>query len=83
MSEKEKAVVGRINACQRWFRIGSREPRFMEKVLLCVGDGTIVLGQYCDDNQWRYLGGDIEGEMMGRPMTHWMPLPTPPDKEEE
>lgn len=74
-----------------WISVEDRLPETLEPVLVTFlgfrsdelySDAIAVL---CDDGDWAWWsGGDFEDDCDVRvKITHWMPLPTPPDREQE
>ena len=68
-----------------WISVKDELPDFGERVI--VTDGVFVGEAYLNSNgKWiRYCGsfyedGDLE-ELLGIKITHWMPMPIPPKKE--
>lgn len=69
------AVIALENS--KWISVKDRLPEYEAKVLCCAKyDGKPVIFQ----NQ--YLGGDIWLSDTSH-VTHWMPLPEPPEEETE
>lgn len=52
-------------------------------VIVCLDDFVITTGFYCHfENEWYGEDGYAFEEASNGPVTHWMPLPTPPEKSE-
>lgn len=63
---------GRDDA-QRWISVEERLPDDLKDALV-YRDGCFAIARIITGDDWTYCG------MVGDP-THWMPLPTPPEKE--
>ena len=72
-----------------WISIYDQEPNLDERVLLCFESGEIATGwrdKINDDNIYYGIGHPSNGwdyefnYDYGGIVTHWMPLPTPPNK---
>lgn len=62
-----------------WVKVGDAEIPEHETVLVKIGDNTILCG-ICDSyGQWYvYYSDGRKPAYPDRPVTHWMPLPSPP-----
>jgi len=58
-----------------WISVKNRLPKSTERVLICDAQGWIFTGSY-EDGQWQQTVGDE----CGIEVTHWMPLPRPPNE---
>lgn len=68
------AEVERLREAQRWIPVSERtpDPTSKESILLATMWGSVFPGCY-DDGGWYSGSARIAG------VTHWMPLPTPPE----
>lgn len=63
-----------------WIRVTERVPPDRVDVLACDADRDIVMLRYHEeDSTWWFE----DTEYGYGPVTHWMPLPIPPPKEDE
>lgn len=71
-------------AVQRWIPVAERVPEENQKVGIYTKSGSITLGWYTERHGLSYNKGfELECGFiwLGR-VTHWMPLPEPPEKGE-
>jgi hypothetical protein len=72
--------IAELEAAQRWIPVSERLPllRYSNAVLVYTKSGETYSGLYLGNNEWTGLLHDFrEGEV-----THWMPLPEPPEVQE-
>ena len=63
-----------------WISVKERLPAWLEQVLIYAKYFDILEIAYRDeDGKWRYVYDDTEVPVV----THWMPLPMPPEAEKE
>lgn len=65
------AELAALKEAHRWIPVTERLPDVLETVLI-ISDGEVGAGIMLDDDYWAD-GADV---------THWMPLPAQPEKEE-
>lgn len=73
---------GHFIRAQRWIPVTERLPVEAEKILCFLelsGGSMVETGYYMHDGGWYYTG--IEAPHYGA-VTHWMPLPEPPEVSE-
>ena len=59
-----------------WIKCSERMPEFGEQVMVCVSGGILDIAQR--ELNGDFWNGDYYEEAMN--ITHWMPLPTPPEE---
>lgn len=71
-----------VDGQTRWVHCDTQMPEPGVRVLVCCGD--FVCEAYCDINGYfhRIPQEKLPGEDSLYPITHWMPLPDPPEQEE-
>ena len=81
----QKTAEKLLDARPKWISVGERLPEMRKPVLcllrsICYGGKSYyyAVDYMLDDNQWWESGGSWKYEV-----THWMPLPPPPPKEDE
>lgn len=63
----------------QWISILEGLPEDRKSFLVCLKDGTILIGRHIA-SEWLLLWGEGESdECPERPVTHWMPLPPAAD----
>jgi hypothetical protein len=75
------ARIAELEDAQRWTPVSERLPllRDSKAVLVYTKSGETYSGLYLGNNEWTGLLHDFrEGEV-----THWMPLPSAPESEDE
>jgi hypothetical protein len=73
---QEKIESGDFDA-DRWISVKERLPENGQRVLVYYRN---QIGETCDITETRYVAGGYIG-FWGGGVTHWMPLPEPPEKE--
>lgn len=66
-----------------WINVEDANPKYGEEVLMCNSLGTIRVGYILDCGDYiRLCFGETSKEInsWNRKITHWMPLPEPPNK---
>lgn len=71
-----KKLIAHGVTVQEWISVKDRLPDMYQNVLAIRADGKIVVDAIGSLEIW-YKQMDI----VGRPVTHWMPLPEPPKGE--
>lgn len=60
-----------------WISAKDRLPETIDDVIVCNESGKVYSAWYSDaDNLWRYA---FTAEIVTHKVTHWMPLPDPPE----
>ena len=59
-----------------WISVKNRLPVWFEPVLVLYESDLCDVAYYCDDHKWRK--GTVGGKLF---VTHWQPLPDPPEQE--
>lgn len=63
-----------------WISVEDRLPEVYEVVIIWIPpDERPTMGYRITERAWT----EIEGDSTGRGVTHWMPLPDPPEVEDE
>lgn len=64
----------------RWISVEERLPEDCEDVLVRIarGDASRIVCAWLLNGEWRYLNVRCDGDRV----THWMPLPEPPEEDE-
>ena len=69
---------GVIDVAQRWIPVSERLPETNRLVLILTRLGTQFTAGHYPDGNWYTPTDEIWGEV-----THWMPLPPPPEVDDE
>ena len=88
----EQSIVGHLNmipsadvisrdGVQKWIPIAKQLPEFEKEVLVCVYGSLVRV--WCLQQQHKILFWETEDGMLDDffAVTHWMPLPQPPERE--
>ena len=67
----------------RWIPVSERLPNIdtengwkaSDVVLVCLADGKIHMGFYCEDKKWRFCESGEEKEPFWKEVIKWQPLP--------
>ena len=75
--QKLTARIAELEAAQRWIPVGERLPELDQDVLAIVDDDIVIgsFGQGWDGE----ISFDRDEVGSTRYVTHWMPLPEPPE----
>ena len=66
---------------RRWIPVMERVPEELEDVLCCTDEGYIVLGWLVENPKMTTTGYECaSSDGFVRNITHWMPLPEPPEE---
>ena len=68
--------IDKLREKVRWIPVGERFPEKWETILMCDNNHRVEPGVYADP------GWLSEGYQVTRIITHWMPLPQPPEEVE-
>jgi hypothetical protein len=74
-----------------WIPVSERLPKIdaengwkaSDTVLVCLVDGMIHMGFYCEDKKWRFCESGEAKESFWKDVIAWMPLPEPYKEAEE
>lgn len=58
-----------------WIKVEDRLPKDDSFYLIAFDDRGIRFGSYLQNDGWR----DVDGKLYDGIVTHWMPLPDPPN----
>ena len=61
-----------------WISVNDRLPEFLDEVLLFTSAGNIYVGMFYEKHEKYTVAGDYH--MFLYDVTHWMPLPEPPNE---
>lgn len=70
-------MIREAPAVNRWIPCSESLPEAETRVLLCHKNGDIMIGELCDIKIFDTDNGFVKPE----DITHWMPLPEPPEIE--
>lgn len=82
LADQLHRLVDRAKLAQEWISVADRLPTVDEEVLMCMETGAMVVGAYkhfLGRSIWVYSNGDDFYGFVGDKVTHWMPLPEPPE----
>lgn len=66
---------------RRWIPVMEKVPEELEDVLCCTDEGYIVLGWLVENPKMTTTGYECaSSDGFVRNITHWMPLPEPPEE---
>ena len=72
----DEAVEAAKRLAPEWIPVSERLPDVDELVIVCVGGVHVTpLRRHKQDGFWQHEDGDIDEIIV----THWMPLPEPPE----
>ena len=64
-----------------WISVEDRKPpNVFQRVLVTNGYGFMAVGVWDDDFEYWFVEGEKWVKKPSGPITHWMPLPSPPTK---
>jgi Lar family restriction alleviation protein len=69
---EQEAIAAWNRRADGWISVKERLPEMFEIVLICDGE-TVLTGSYQGDGDWLNI---MDDDMT---VTHWMPLPKPPE----
>ena len=78
---REKMFLMELVQQSRWIPCSERLPEIGARALICAVDGCRTTARYCADGEWHLTTGGFLHD--SNVVTHWMPLPEPPEMEEE
>lgn len=67
--------VGEGNPVQKWIPVSERLPETSQRVIVCRKDGRVEQGVFMGVNGWWKVYGTST-----KAITHWMPMPAPPEE---
>ena len=74
-------AIEHLRSVPRWIPCSERLPEIGARALICAVDGCRTTARYCADGEWHLTTGGFLHD--GNVVTHWMPLPEPPEMEKE
>lgn len=77
VKEKDGNLCIEVKAKDRWIPVEDALPEYGEYVLFIRKNREVYVGYYDEKNTWNT---DYQW-FCGENVTHWMPLPEPPEKE--
>lgn len=76
---RREAFIAGSKYGKEWISVETELPKSIERVLLLCKSGHIEVGYY--DSEWQGDSSFTSMRERGYTITHWMPLPEPPNKE--